>query len=141
MDTLIIAALALGATLRLSRLVVEDSITQPVRTWLESRAHQPGHTRPLTAFLAAVTDCVWCTSVWVAFGVLAPVYAFQGYPWWTYPLAALTVSWLTGIAHSWLDSPPPARHLHHHVADPVTVQDVRALTTGDLPGQSSTLSN
>ncbi|MFJ4960247.1 hypothetical protein [Streptomyces sp. NPDC088739] len=130
----IIAALALGTVLRLSRLVVEDAITQPVRDALARRARACR----LAAFLADLTACVWCTSVWAAFVVLAPVYAIQGFPWWTYPFAALTVSWVTGIAHSWLDSPPPTRHTVLHLADPVRAH-IRT-DQANVPGQTPTSS-
>lgn len=123
---LIILAVALGAVLRITRLVVEDAITAPVREAIERRA-QPrrsssGGRREPWAFLAALTGCSWCTSVWVAFGVLAPVWSWYGYDWRLYPLAALTVSWVVGIAVSWLDSPPPQRHVVHHIPDPVVAQ-------------------
>jgi hypothetical protein len=134
--TWIIFALALGAVLRLSRLVVEDTITKPLRDALGRLAHRDGRTCRLWAFLDDLTSCVWCTSVWLAFAALAPVYAFQNLAWWTYPFAALTVSWLVGIAHSWLDSPPPARHTVLHLADPVRAY-VRT-DQADVPGQTVT---
>lgn len=137
MDTslIIVGTLSLGAIFRLSRLVVEDSITKPFRDYLERRAYPQGRSpRPLWRFLDRLTGCTWCTSVWVAFAVLAPVYAFQGYSWWTYPLAALTASWLTGIVASWLDSPPPPRHVVHHLADPVRIHLPEA---APVPGQTT----
>lgn len=116
---MIVFVLALGAVLRLTRLVVEDSITRPIRDRLDrASVRKDGRPRRLVAFLAALTSCSWCTSVWVAFGALAPVWARYGYDWVLYPFAALSVSWLVGIAVSWLDSPPPARHLIHHVPEP-----------------------
>ncbi|MFI7278431.1 DUF1360 domain-containing protein [Streptomyces sp. NPDC049879] len=137
MDTSwIIFGLALGAVLRISRLIVDDDLTAPLRDRLHRRVHRgDGRTRPVAAFVTRLVACTWCTSVWVAFGVLAPVYGFYGYGWSTYPLAALTMSWATGILASWLDSPPPARHLIHHVAGPVTA-NVRS-ELAEVPGQTS----
>lgn len=134
---LIVFALALGAVLRLTRLVVEDSITAPIRELLDrGSTRKNGRPRRLVAFLAALTACSWCTSVWVAFGVLAPVWARYAYDWALYPLAALTVSWLVGIAVSWLDSPPPARHLIHHAPEPFVawVGDERATVPASHTG-------
>lgn len=141
---LIILAVALGAVLRITRLVVEDAITAPVREALDRRA-EPRPTRrerPASAprprqpwaFLSALVGCSWCTSVWVAFGVLAPLWAWYGYDWRLYPLAALTASWLVGIAASWLDSPPPPRHVVHHFPDPVVAQ-LHQVAPVPAPGQ------
>ena len=52
---------------RLTRLVVIDTITGPLRDWLRNR-RQRG--RVLT-FVFDVVTCQWCTAVWVAAGCVA----------------------------------------------------------------------
>lgn len=72
------------AVYRLTRLVTTDLITQPARDAIEAHATKRtdvipliGPSRPTVtdvqpwAFLRDVTQCDWCTSMWVAFGVLA----------------------------------------------------------------------
>lgn len=50
------------ATHRLTRLVVDDEVTEPVRQAVLSRSD---------GFWADLIGCRWCVSVWVGFGVVA----------------------------------------------------------------------
>ncbi|MEU6932871.1 DUF1360 domain-containing protein [Streptomyces sp. NPDC046374] len=130
-------ALALGAVLRLSRLVVDDDITKPLRNRLHARVHKPGGgVRRISAFVSELVACTWCTSIWVSAGVVAGAYLAGDSAWFRLPAAALTLSWLTGIIASWLDSPPPVKHLVHHVPDTASVRVVSTLA--DVPGQTTT---
>lgn len=83
LDTLAVGALAFAlyalACARLTRLTTTDTITARPREWITERADARRATRPLAALL----DCDWCVSVWVA-GALAALDALaRG------PLAAL----------------------------------------------------
>lgn len=95
-------ALILGATLRLTRLVTTDKITKPLRDRL------PASVREFAA-------CSWCVGFWVALGVaLWSYYDHCRAPWaFAVPALVLSLSWITGIAFSWLDSPPPARTVYN----------------------------
>lgn len=56
---LLIAALA---TYRLTRLVIEDTITESVRLWIWQRYG-------LDSFVGGLIDCAWCASIWVGTAV------------------------------------------------------------------------
>lgn len=74
--TLVVDALALA---RLTRLVTKDTITEPLRDeWVAEAYERSG--RDLPPFpdldpdppkMAAFITCPWCTSVWLAAGVVA----------------------------------------------------------------------
>lgn len=76
--------LLIGATVRLTRLIVADTIMEPIR-------------RRLHGWLGYLAECPWCASVWVGGGVFAaahfapdtPVLAVSG---------ALTASLVAGWA-------------------------------------------
>jgi hypothetical protein len=63
------ALLAVGALAvhRLTRLVIEDEVTSPVRArirrWSDGTAERPAH--PAVSYFLT---CPWCVSVWVAAG-------------------------------------------------------------------------
>jgi len=52
------------ACYRLTRLIVDDTITDPLRARLVEADH------PVAGFFAEVTDCRWCTGIWVGMGVM-----------------------------------------------------------------------
>jgi len=78
------------ATHRLTKLVLDDELTRPVReaVW---RRFPPESTR-----LGYVLTCPWCSSIWVAAGVVA---ARRASPSLWRPLArVLAASTATGLA-------------------------------------------
>ncbi|MFC5144641.1 DUF1360 domain-containing protein [Streptomyces aureoversilis] len=79
------------------------------RDRLRQRVHRPDNTirRPY-AFLTRLVACTWCTSMWVAAAIVAASYLLGDTLWFKIPAAVLTLSWLTGVVSSWLDSPPLA---------------------------------
>lgn len=106
MFTLLNLLLLLGAVLRVTRLINEDSIVEPVR-------------RKLPRGVRGFTDCPWCVSFWVALGLTAASWQWHGEIWFRAGLLVLGLSWLTGIAAQWLDAPPPPRILRlTHVNEP-----------------------
>ncbi|MET8765716.1 DUF1360 domain-containing protein [Streptomyces sp. NPDC004658] len=120
---LITCALALGACLRLTRLVVDDDISEPFRQKIHGMVHHNAKPESrysgLWAFLSRLVGCTWCASMWVAGGIV-PVAAFYGDTLlFRLNAGVLTLSWLVGILVSWLDSPPPVRHIVHHLPEGV----------------------
>lgn len=69
---LVVYALAVA---RVTGLVVQDVITEPVRDgligWLDDRPGTVGN------FVAALVSCVWCSSIWIS-GAMAPLIILWG---------------------------------------------------------------
>lgn len=90
------AVLTIGLIARLTRLIVADKITYPIRArivvWL-------GPTHPI----AVLACCGWCMSIWVAAAVCTAGYFVVGGPWWQWMALAGTSSYLYGLASNWLD--------------------------------------
>jgi hypothetical protein len=63
MDNLIVDALA---TQRLTRLVVEDAITEPIRNFIFKKFGEPEDNR-----ISYLITCPHCASMWIGFGVVA----------------------------------------------------------------------
>ncbi|MEU0770657.1 DUF1360 domain-containing protein [Streptomyces albogriseolus] len=137
---LITYALALGACLRLTRLVTDDDITEPYRQKVHARVHRAKH-RPGSlyggpwGFLSRLISCPWCASVWIAAGLVPAAHLAGDTLWFRIPAGLLTLSWLVGILTSWLDSPPPVKHYVHHLPDPM---GVRHSYSTDVPGHTTT---
>lgn len=106
MITLGLIGLGGAAVLRLNRLAMTDTITQPIRTWL---AEKP----PLriAAFATELLSCVWCTSIWTGAAVSGALVGTGmvdlGAPWWVmWPLLTLGYSLLSGwiaAAVDWIE--------------------------------------
>lgn len=61
------------AVYRLTRLVVSDLITEPLRHRLSISAYPPGADvdhprRPVWGWVVDLVGCPWCVSVWIAAG-------------------------------------------------------------------------
>lgn len=111
--------MAVGAVIRLTRLITHDTITAPLRSAaarydVRNRLalQKPPHPGPGPA-LTFIT-CPWCISVYIAAAVfaawgLAPEHCR---PHLALVYAALTASWITGTAltaSAHTAGPPPAR--------------------------------
>ena len=57
------------ATYRLTRLVVSDEITQPAIEHV-SGSVQAAWGKPAREWFDRLTSCAWCSSVWIAAGVV-----------------------------------------------------------------------
>lgn len=94
--SVLVAVLVVGLIARITRLIVSDTITHPLRArivvWLG-----PDHP------IATLVCCAWCMSVWVAAAVCTAGYFLAGGPWWEWAALAGTASYLTGLASNWLD--------------------------------------
>lgn len=101
--TLVVLALA---THRLSRLVVEDTITKAPREYVERKATTKlrnaqsewlavnADAKWLWRKIYALTSCHWCVSVWAA-GANVALAHYQG-SWFKYVAYALAASTLAG---------------------------------------------
>lgn len=93
--------LALASSARLTRLIVADSITLPLRERLANhivnRSQEGRSIRPALWF-QDLTNCEWCTGVWVAAAITPLAWAGNGHTWFLLPASILTVSYLIGVA-------------------------------------------
>lgn len=83
------------AVFRITRLVIEDDITAPLREKVRHAAMREVDDPGLAAKLNTLLSCPWCVGMWVAFGVVA---ARRVAPQVWGPLAtALALSAATGL--------------------------------------------
>lgn len=99
MFNILFLILVFGASMRITRLINEDSIVEPLRKRLPSSVRH-------------FTDCPWCVGFWVALGFVAADWYWHDSQLFHAATLVLTISWVTGIAAQWLDSPPPPRVVH-----------------------------
>lgn len=85
--------LAVGATWRVTLLIVADEITRGPRCWLLDRLNPDKH-------VAYLLTCPWCASTWVAIPVVGSGLAWSTGWGWQLATGALTASVVTG----WLSS-------------------------------------
>lgn len=126
--TVVAFLLILGLVARLTRLLVDDSITQPARTWLARHSDPGGEIRTtvdiepinnrtrttlqhwvqyptraghrVAGWLFELLECPWCTSVWVSGAVLAVANSTSQVDlnWFFFCAAWGSLAWLTGLA-------------------------------------------
>lgn len=132
--SILLLVLTFGLVARLTRFVVDDTLTNPLRQKVQALS-QPGGTfrttetdplskRPTTQawvqepktlkhklfdFLAKVLDCGWCCSVWVSAATLPSLHLASnlGGAWMTvywYVAAAGTASLGAGLVQTWIYS-------------------------------------
>lgn len=95
--------LAIGATVRLTRLLTLDVITFPIRDWLAART-QDASTKDkislrvrLLAFVEEMVTCTWCLSIWIGVPVVAVAWSYGETGWFVVPALMLTASLVTGM--------------------------------------------
>ncbi len=89
-----VCALALGATLRITRFLAYDTLAAPLRNAVAARYGD--HSLP-TEF----SRCPWCWSIWVAAPVWLAAGLFGTSAWFWGPAGWLTLSLAAGLAGSW----------------------------------------
>lgn len=103
--TLVTFLLALGAAFRLTRLLVEDTIAEPIHAFLARRA-SPGISAkdgsgtlpsPIAAWFHDLISCYWCAGFWIASATTLAAAQLGSSDWFLYPAAALSLSSLIGI--------------------------------------------
>jgi len=82
------------ATYRLTRLLTEDELTEPIRTWVWKN-HSPEDTK-----LGYFVTCPWCVSIWAG-GAVVAARTLAPRPW-ALAARALSFSALTGLASTQL---------------------------------------
>lgn len=88
--------LALGASLRLTRLITKDFVFGPIRLWFINFF---GPSESLIYFVS----CPWCIGMYVSAVVVGAGALVGSSLWFVVPAAVLTVSWLVGVCTAWLD--------------------------------------
>lgn len=88
MEYLILVVASLFAVHRLTVLVIEDKITEPIREKIFTRWN-PSNT------WSYLLTCPWCASIWLGFAVAAAVVFIPQI--WLIPALALGFSSLTGL--------------------------------------------
>lgn len=91
MPTWAVCCLALGAVLRLTRLVTADTITGRLRAAWHHRFGPP------SSDAGSFIRCPWCVSVWVGVPVVAAAALFGATPWFWGPALVLSYSWIAGV--------------------------------------------
>lgn len=86
------------AVARVTGLIVQDTITEPIRdrlsVWLDDRP------KTLGSFLAALLECPWCVSVWVSAVAVPLIWLYGQQPVMLVPAMALAFSQVTGMIHN-----------------------------------------
>jgi hypothetical protein len=82
--------LAIGAVVRLTRMVTDDYLFETPRTWVLMKLHPDGQ-------LSYLVKCRWCASVWVSVPVMGAWIVWGGVPAFTAVCAALTASYAAGF--------------------------------------------
>ncbi|ARF81943.1 hypothetical protein ACIG0C_21785 [Kitasatospora aureofaciens] len=88
--------LALGTTCRITRFITKDTLAAGFRSWIAARFGDDSRA-------AYLVSCGWCTSIWAATATALYATWLEGSPWFQVPTAALTLSYLAGVASRWLD--------------------------------------
>lgn len=86
--TLVLLALAVA---RLTRVVVADEVTAPLREAIVKRLGDPD-----TSKLSYLVHCPWCTGFWLSIPATVITYHLQGHIWWTLLLTIGAVSHVAG---------------------------------------------
>jgi hypothetical protein len=135
--SVLISALTLLATCRITRLITEDTITKPARDWITRRAQPRPPARPggradpyggaerpaprAWRYAAKLVVCPWCSGFWVSAATTLAYFRCWLGVWPTatlalgfaYTVAVFAQSWASAIAADWLDSPPPPQQRIH----------------------------
>jgi hypothetical protein len=91
-EKIVTAALAVGATARVTRLITRDDFPfRKVRDWALTKYGEDG-------FLPRLIECPWCTGVWVAAPATASAIAWGDRPWWRALAAWMALSMAASAA-------------------------------------------
>lgn len=90
MTILVVTVLYLLAVIRLTKLVVFDTIAEPFRALLSRRLRKGSR-------ITYVAHCPWCISVWLAAAAAPFAILAADLSWWTMPLFVFASSHLAGL--------------------------------------------
>jgi hypothetical protein len=85
------------ALARVTRLMTKDEITDFLRVWIYGRWGE-------SSTAGYFATCPWCWSMWLGFGTAWVVWLAADWPWYLYPLVALSGSYLVGVSAENLES-------------------------------------
>lgn len=88
---LLVILLYFPALARVTKLVNDDLITDPIRAWA-ARKLGPKHT------LMYLLECPWCMSIWLGAATTPLITEALRLPWWWILLLTLAGSYFTGLA-------------------------------------------
>lgn len=74
---LVILALAVA---RISRLITEDTLTQPIRDWIMTKEAGWKQGKVGAVSLTTLINCHWCAGIWVTAGVIG--LSWVDWLWW-----------------------------------------------------------
>ncbi len=109
MTAILALVFTVAAAARLTRLIVKDKITEPIRAGIARRLKQPefsesGRQISEGSRLTYLIHCGWCTGMWVSAAVGAAAWwggvagLMPGVSsWFGYPALALATGWFVGI--------------------------------------------
>ena len=90
MSTLIALIIITGATIRITRLITTDKISEPLRQWVTHHNGEKG-------WFTFLIHCPWCTGYWIALPATITAWYLTNLP--TYvdltPWAAIPALWST----------------------------------------------
>lgn len=123
-----VSVVNLLAICRITRLITEDTITQPFRDAVARKAAPPAmHARPagraagrparVWRYLDKLLNCPWCAGFWVSAALVLAFFRCWLGVWPThdtvtaycYVIAVFSSSWVSALLADWLDSPPPPK--------------------------------
>lgn len=73
--------LMVGASIRLTRLVVDDTLMQPVRWWVEQKEGKRNNGYINDVSFTTLLNCSWCAGMWIAGLVVGLSVAWSGFYW------------------------------------------------------------
>lgn len=97
-----VLVLAVLAAARVTRLVVGDTITFPLRDWAARHDHGP---RTPVHWLHGLITCPWCFGFWVCLAAVLVAWQIAPHPvmpsWFAVPAETLAASYLVGLVAGW----------------------------------------
>lgn len=73
------------AVARLTKLVIDDRITLPIRSWIVAKNGENG-------WFTFLVHCPWCAGMWISMAVAPLWYFFGTTPWFVIPCMILALS-------------------------------------------------
>lgn len=91
-----VVVLAIGATARITRFLVRDTLAAPLRSAVAARAGDH-------SWIAALLRCDWCVGIWVAAPVTVAAALCGESAWFWGPALWLSVAFAAAVASVWAD--------------------------------------
>ena len=92
----VVFLLTLGAVCRITRFITKDELAAGFRSRVADRFGDESK-------ISYLVTCGWCAGIWVAVSVVPLAYLLGGTTGFQAVAMVLTLSYLVGVASSWLD--------------------------------------